>query len=60
MKDWIQKRYDDQDKLFYNTLRKAVREAWDAVTPEQLKELIDSMHDRCEAVITAEGKHTKY
>ncbi len=60
MKDWIQEHYDDQDKLFYNTLRKAVREAWDAVTFEQLKELLDSMHDRCEAVIAAEGKQTKF
>ena len=60
MKDWIQEHYGDQDKLSYNTLRKAVREAWDAVTPEQLDALIDEMHDRCEAVIIAEGRHTKY
>ncbi len=43
MKDWIQEHYGDQNKFSYNTLRKAVREAWDA---EQLEELIDSMHDR--------------
>ena len=60
MKDWIQEHYGDQDKLSYDTLRKAVREAWDAVTPEQLDALIDGMHDRCEAVILAEGKQTKY
>ena len=42
MKDWIQELYDDQDKLSYNTRRKALREAWDAVTPEQQDELLDS------------------
>ena len=36
MKDWIQMQYGDQDKLSYDNLRKAVREAWDALTAEQL------------------------
>ena len=31
MKDWIQMQYGDQDKLSYDNLRKAVREAWDAL-----------------------------
>ena len=60
MKDWIQEHDGDEDKLSYNTLRKAAREAWDAVTPEQLDALIDEMHDRCLAVIIAEGRHTEY
>jgi len=60
MKDWIQEHYGDQDKLSYNTLRNAVREAWDAVTPEQLDELIGSMPARCQAVIDADGKQTGY
>ena len=59
-KDWTQEHYGNQDKLSYNTLRKAVREAWNAVTPEQLDALIDEMHDRCEAVIIAEGRHSRY
>jgi transposase len=60
MKDWIQEHYGDQDKLSYNTLRKAVREAWDAVTPEQLNELIESMRARCQAVIAADGKQIHF
>ncbi len=60
MKDWIQEHYDDQDKLFYDTLRKAVREAWEAVTSEQLDALVNEMHARCEAVILAERKHIRY
>ena len=50
----------DQDKLSYDNLRKAVREAWDALTAEQLDVLGFSMSDRCQAVIDADGKHTKY
>ncbi len=60
MKDWIQEHYDDQDKLSYNTLRKAVREAWDAVTPEQLNKLIEFMRARCQAVIAADGKQIHF
>ncbi len=43
-----------------STIRKAVREAWDAVTPEQLNELINEMQARCQAVIDAEGGPTEY
>ena len=60
MKDWIQDHYFNADKLSYDALRKAVREAWDAVTPEQLNELIDEMGARCQAVIEAEGGPTEY
>lgn len=59
MKDWIQEHYDDQDnKLFYNTLRKAVREAEDAVPSYKLDELINSMKERCQT--DAQGKHTHF
>ncbi len=60
MKNWIQLHYSDEDKLSYDSLRQAVREAWNAVTPNQLDELINSMHDRCQAVMDAQGGHTKY
>ena len=60
MKDWIQDHYSQADKLSYDALRKAVREAWDVVTPEQLNELINEMPARCQAVIDAEGGPTEY
>ena len=60
MKNWIQKHYDDQNKLFYNTLRNAVRKIWDAVTSKQLDELIDFMSARCQIVIDADEKQTEY
>lgn len=41
------------------SLRQAVTEAWEAVVQDQLEELIDSMHDRRQAVIDTKGMHTK-
>jgi transposase len=60
MKDWIQERYLDDYKLSYDALREVVRAAWDAVPERFLKGLIESMQARCQAVIDAEGGHTKY
>ena len=60
MKEWIQNVYGDEDKLSYDSLRKAVRESWDAISSEQLGGLIDYMHDRCVAVQMANGMYTKY
>jgi tryptophanase len=59
MKDWIEQRYGEK-KWTYDQLRKAVKEAWDAITIEQLNELLDSMHQRCVDVIAAKGGHTKW
>ena len=59
MKDFIRLRFGDV-QLSYNQLRVAVREAWDSITPDQLNSLIDSMRERCEAVIAAKGGYTKY
>lgn len=59
MKDWIQARYPKQENS-YDKLRKIVRDAWDAITEEDLLELIREMPARMQAVIDAEGYHTKY
>lgn len=60
--DWMKKsidlRYGDIDKLNYNQLRQAVREAWDAVPDSFLEEQMALMPARCEAVIRANGMHT--
>jgi hypothetical protein len=47
-------------KLSYDQLREAVKAAWEAIPIEELEELVETMHDRCEAVIKAEGRHTPY
>ena len=60
MKDWIQEQYPDDEQLSYDRLREVVRAAWDALPEQFLKELIDSMQCRCQAVVDAQGGHTKY
>ena len=46
--------------MSYDRLRGAVREAWDAITPQELNDLVDEMRERCQAVIDAEGKYTRF
>lgn len=60
LKNWIAYNYIMEDLKDYNVLRKALIEAWKAITQDQLDYLINSMHARCEAVIAANGKQTKY
>jgi hypothetical protein len=63
MKDYIEVHYPDRlggRQYTYDQLREILREAWDSISAETLKEIIDSMKDRCEAVFLAEGSHTKY
>jgi hypothetical protein len=59
MKDWIQERYDDNLHR-YDALRAAIIAAWEAVDEGYLTELLESIPQRCQAVIAAEGSHTRY
>jgi hypothetical protein len=59
MKAWIWDHYPF-DTMSYDKLRKAVKEAWEAVPEDYLIGLLRSMKARCEAVIAANGMHTKY
>jgi transposase len=59
MKDWLQENYP-QETMSYDMLRRIVKEAWEAVPDLYLRELIISMPERCQAVIAANGMHTKY
>lgn len=58
MKDYIAKHY--LEKISYNQLRVAVKEAWEHIPTEELADLVRGMRDRCEAVILAEGGHIPY
>ncbi len=58
MKNYLQKHYPE--KMSYAKLREAVRAAWEAVPDSFLNKLIASMPARCQAVIDAEGRFTKY
>jgi hypothetical protein len=45
----------------YKKLKAAILEAWDTITDEEIRYLIRTeMKARCQAVIDAEGKETKY
>jgi transposase len=59
IKDYIQDKYPEIHRS-YPRLREAVAEAWNAITTDQIRELIQSMPARCQAVIDAQGGHTKY
>jgi hypothetical protein len=41
-------------------LWEALEEAWERIPEERLLGLINSMHDRMQAVINAEGWYTRY
>jgi transposase len=58
MKNYLQDEYPEN--MTYNALRLAVNDAWNRIGSDTFNELIESMHDRCQAVIDAEGRHTKY
>jgi DDE superfamily endonuclease len=61
IKEFLQKKYGDLKFKSYDDLKAKVTEAWEAVvTPGLLKELIESMPARMQAVIDANGKFTKY
>lgn len=63
MKNWLQKHYPDLPggrQYGYNEIRRQVQEAWDAITPEYLQSLVNSIRDRCQAVINTEGGYTRF
>ena len=59
MKDYIQEKHPDIHTK-YAQLRTTVWEAWSSISEEDIRDLIRTMPARCQAVIEAEGWHTKY
>ena len=58
IKNWIQDNYGE--RMTYLRLRQAVTMAWESIEQRRLDQLIDEMPARCQAVIDAQGMHTKY
>jgi len=58
MKDYLENMFSEQ--MTFSQLRVIVQEAWNFITVDQLNELIDSMHDRYQTVIDADGKQIPY
>jgi hypothetical protein len=59
MKDYIEKKYPEVHRS-YKRLREVVLEAWESITVERIRELVREIPARCQAVIAANGGHTKY
>jgi transposase len=59
IKDWIQNNRGD-DISGYDAIREALNAAWAALPADFLDGLIQEMPMRCQAVIDANGMHTKY
>jgi len=45
----------NEDELF-----EVLKAAWEKLDPKRLEKLVESMHDRCQAVINSRGMPTKY
>ena len=42
------------------TFKVALQEEWQNIPQDTIRRLVASMHRRCEAVIQAQGGHTRY
>ena len=60
MKDYLEEHYGDEKNPGYNALRAWVKEAWEALPDQYWQDLLATMHDRMQAMIDANGLHTKY
>ena len=58
MKNYLQDNYPET--MSYDTLRAAVKDTWEKVGQHEFMDLIQSMKERCQAVIDANGLFTKY
>lgn len=58
MKDYIEKNFPE--KMSYDALRKAVKEAWEAVPESFLRGLVESMGERMKALKKANGMHIPF
>lgn len=58
MKDYIAERFPEN--MTYDQLRAVVKEAWDAISDSYLMEQLDSMDERCQTVIDANGMHIRF
>ena len=50
----------DPEPATVRQLRQALQEEWDRITQAEIRQLIDSMHRRIQAVCDARGGHTRY
>ena len=59
LKDYVEAKYPEIHRS-YPRLREAGNKAWNSIINEDIRDIIRTMRDRCQAVIDADGWHTKY
>jgi hypothetical protein len=57
---YIEDKWGLEENVSYDRLRAFVMEAWNELLDDYLRELLASMPSWCQAVIDANGMHTKY
>ena len=55
----IDRKLDKSHVKTKKTLWLEVKRCWENITVEELKKYIEAMPERCRAIITAKGGHTK-
>lgn len=60
MKDWLEDNYKIEENPSYDKLRRYVKEAWEALPNSFLQEQLATMPARMQAVIAANGMHTRF
>lgn len=55
MKDYIEAKYGVDLDISYDKLREMVKEAWDSISHERVCELLQTMRQRCQDIIDADG-----
>lgn len=58
--DLLDSKIDKTKKTSVKEFWKEMDKAWNSITKEELRKYINTMPDRCKAVIAAKGGHTRY
>jgi len=58
--DYIKSKLNRMDRSSEKAIWNSLQNAWNDVTVADLRKYINTMPDRCKAVIKAKGGHTKY
>ena len=58
--DYIKSKLNRMDRSSEKAIWNSLQKAWSDVTITDLRKYINTMPDRCKAVIKAKGGHTKY
>ena len=58
--DLLDSKIDKTKKTSVEEFWKEMDKAWNSITKEELRKYINTMPDRCKAVIAAKGGHTRY